>query len=124
MLPVVDSPIHNRSPIQGSKHVLYRSVGRGSRPSSLTAERILAAVGDVQETVLVSVLFVDLTHAGTAIKRLTGFVIVSCRTVTELPLLTGEKVGKAFPTFIEETCRLQITFENRALIYYLHLNTV
>ena len=37
---------------------------------------------------------------------------------SELPVLTGQKVGKvgkAFPTFIEEAPRLQITLKNRAL---------
>ena len=43
--------------------------------------------------------------------------------MTELPLLTGEKVvkvGKVFPTFILKAPRLHITLRNRALISYLH----
>ena len=44
---------------------------------------------------------------------------------SEFPDLTGQKVGKvgkAFPTFIEEAPRLQITLKNRALISYLYLD--
>ena len=44
-----------------------------------------------------------------------------------MPLLICQKVGKGgnnFPTFIWEASRLQITLKNRALISYLHLNTL
>ena len=41
----------------------------------------------------------------------------------ELPIMTDE-VGKAFPTYIKEASRLQITFKDRALTSCLHLNNL
>ena len=44
----------------------------------------------------------------------------------ELPLLTCQivgNVGKAFPTFIFEASRLQITMRNRAVISFSHLDS-